>query len=165
MTRIEFLIDRLNAARQWTRDLLHDLGEEEWFHMPVAGVGHAVWQVGHVASSQIVLVHMRCLGLSYTDFAPESFREAFGRGSQPSNDRSVYPRVADLMETFERIHSDAIRRVRELTEADLARPAVGDPHPLFKTREGAVATAALHEVFHAGQIAVIRRALGRSPLR
>lgn len=165
MTRSEFLVDRLEVGRQWTRDLLRDLHEADWFHLPAPAVGHAVWQVGHLASSQIVLVHMRCFGLAYTDLATESFRDSFGRGSLPSNDRSIYPRITDLVETFERIHTDAVRRVRDVSEAELAGPAIGDPHPMFRTREGAVGTAVMHEAFHAGQIALIRRILGRAPLR
>ncbi|MFQ5428846.1 MAG: hypothetical protein ACE5E1_00940 [Phycisphaerae bacterium] len=83
MTKTELLVDRLQVARRWTKDLLADIDEGEWFNMPTAGVGHVAWQVGHLASSQVALIHVRCFGRDYEQCLPRRFREAFGRGSTP----------------------------------------------------------------------------------
>jgi hypothetical protein len=58
-----------------------------------------------------------------------------------------------------------IEMVSGLTEAELDQPTAGEPHPLFSTRAGAIGTAVMHETFHGGQIALIRRLFGLAPLR
>lgn len=165
MTKTELLVDRLQVARRWTKDLLADIDEGEWFNMPTAGVGHVAWQVGHLASSQVALIHVRCFGRDYEQCLPRRFREAFGRGSTPVAAAGQYPSIDEIRSAFDRIHAEAIQWVGGLPDADLGGPAGDEPHPFFNTKEGAIATAAMHETFHAGQIAILRRWAGKKPLR
>lgn len=165
MTRLELLIDRLQIARNWTRNLLADIEESRWFEMPAPGVGHVAWQVGHLAASQIVLVHVRCFEMAYTDVAPDAIRTTFARGSTPVADRSKYPPIREIRSFFDNVHNDVIRRVSNMPDTELDRQAGADPHPMFKDKAGAIAMTALHETFHAGQIAMIRRIFGKAPLR
>lgn len=165
MDRISLLIDRLQIARNWTRNLLADIEESRWFEMPAPGVGHVAWQVGHLAASQIVLIQGRCFGRAFTDVAPDGVRTNFGRGSTPVDDRTKYPSTAEIRALFDRVHDDAIRLISGMKDAQLDEPAGADPHPMFTDKAGAIGTAALHETFHAGQIAMIRRIFGKAPLR
>ncbi len=165
MTRIELLIDRLQIARGWTRSLLADIEAERWFEMPAPGVGHVAWQIGHLAASQVVLIHVRCFDLAYTDVVPDLIRTTFGRGSTPVAGSAAYPPLAEIRALFDRIHDDAIDRIRGMKDSELDNQAGEEPHPLFKNKAGAIGTAALHETFHAGQIAMIRRIFGKAPLR
>ncbi|HWL93075.1 MAG TPA: hypothetical protein VNT79_06045, partial [Phycisphaerae bacterium] len=66
---------------------------------------------------------------------------------------------------FVRTQKESIDLVRTLSEAELESPAGEEAHPLFATKAQAVGTAVMHETFHAGQIAMIRRELGRKALR
>lgn len=165
MTRLELLIDRLQTARKWTKSLLADIEEDRWFEMPATGVGHVAWQVGHLAASQIVLIHVRCFDMAYTDVAPDVIRTSFGRGSTPVASPAAYPPLAEIRSLFDRIHEDAIGRIGGMTDHELDERAGQEPHPLFSDKAGAIGTAALHETFHAGQLAMIRRIFGKAPLR
>lgn len=165
MTRTELLIDRLQTARGWTKSLLEDIEETRWFEMPAPGVGHVAWQVGHLAASQVALINVRCFGQKFTDVVGESIVPTFGRGSIPVADRSKYPPLPEIRSMFDKIHDGAIRLISGMSDADLDRLAGTDPHPLFKTRAQAIGTAAMHETFHAGQIAMTRRIFGKSFLR
>lgn len=165
MNMIEFLSDRLTVARAWTNDLLQDIDESTWFDMPAPGINHVAWQVGHLAASQVALIHVRCFAKDYDSCTPAGFREMFGKGSSPKADPSAYPGIADIRAAFDRIQAEAIELITTMPESDLNRPAGTEPHPLFSTRQGAIATAALHETFHAGQIALLRRLAGKPPLR
>jgi hypothetical protein len=49
--------------------------------------------------------------------------------------------------------------------AEAAFGGDGKPHPHYKDKCGVVAHCNRHEAFHAGQIAMIRRLLGKSFLR
>ena len=165
MNRVELLADRLDAARKWTNNLLADVEAPLWFKCPAAGVGHVAWQVGHLAASQVALVPVRCLGLEPTKYVSDAFRATFGKGSTPVEVHSKYPPLAEIRDTFDRIHSQTLELIRGMAETDLDAPAVGEPHPYFTTKAGAIGIAAMHETFHAGQIALIRRLAGKAPLR
>lgn len=165
MNKIELLVDRLQTARRWTLGLLEDIGEANWFFMPGAGIGHVAWQVGHLAASQVALIHVRCFEKNGDECLPGGFRQTFGRGSTPSDDKGHYPSIAGIRSVFDRVHEDAVTWLAEMKEDQLAAKAGEDPHPLFETKEGAIGTAIMHECFHAGPIAMLRRLMGKKPLR
>lgn len=165
MTTLEILVDRLQTARRWTLNLLSDIEESRWFDAPGPGLGHVAWQVGHLAASQVVLVHTRCFDKNYTDHLSASFRDTFGRGSKPVADRAAYPPLADIRANFDRIHRESIDLITGMNPAELDRPTAGEPHPMFANKAGAIGMASMHESFHAGQIALIRRLAGKAPLR
>lgn len=165
MTTLDLLIDRLQAARRWTGNLLADIEEAHWFKPPAPGVGHVAWQVGHLAASQVVLVHVRCFDKAYTDHLSAGFRDTFGRGSKPVADPAAYPPISEIRATFDRIHRESIELISRMNPGELDSPTAGEPHPMFNTKASAIGMAALHESFHAGQIALIRRLAGKAPLR
>ena len=58
--------------------------------------------------------------------------------------------------------------VRGMSDDLLGEPAWGKdgrPHPHYRDKVGAVPHCAGHEAFHAGQLALIRRMLGKAFLR
>lgn len=165
MNVIELLVNRLETARGWTCSLLEDIEASEWFHAPAPGLQHVAWQIGHLASSQVTLIHGRCFDKTPSDHIPARFRELFGKGSRPVADPSAYPAPTDIRRVFDRIHSEALELVKSISVDELERPASGDPHPMFITKGQCIAMVAMHESFHAGQIALTRRILGKPPLR
>lgn len=165
MRMSDLLINRLQTGRKWTHSLISDIDEARWFEMPNGVTGHVAWQLGHIAASQVVLLHNRCFGKAFTDVLPDAMRLTFARGSTPVADSSKYPSIVEIRSMFERVHNDAIERVRTLGEADFDAPAGDEPHPLFRNKGEAILMAAMHETFHAGQIAMIRREFGMPALR
>ncbi|HKQ48856.1 MAG TPA: DinB family protein [Phycisphaerae bacterium] len=165
MSTLDLLIERLQTARKWTCNLLADFEEARWFDPPAPGVGHVAWQVGHLAASQVVLVHVRCFDRTYTDHLSAAFRDQFGRGSTPVANPAAYPAISDIRAAFDRIHQEAVELISGMSPDELDSPTTGEPHPMFNTRAEAIGMAAMHESFHAGQIALIRRLAGKAPLR
>lgn len=161
----DFLIERLTKARGWTCSLIADIDENQWFEMPAPGVGHVAWQLGHLAVSQIALVHNRCLGKPPETCMDPALRDTFGKGSTPIADASKYPAIPEIKALFDKTQNEVLEIIRSMSDADLDAPAGTEPHPLFDTKAGALGTAAMHETFHAGQIAMSRRIWGKRPLR
>ena len=133
--------------------------------MPAPGVGHVAWQLGHLAVSQIALVHHRCLGKPVDACIDPALRESLGKGSTPIADPSKYPSIAEIKALFDKTQEQVIATIRNMSDEELDAPAGTEPHPLFSTKGGALGTAAMHEAFHAGQIAMSRRIWGKKPLR
>ena len=167
MTNSVLLALQLDGTRDWTLKLIADLKGDDWAFQPAPGLGHPLWLCGHLACSQNLLVHVRCLGgkglldASFTDHFPIG-------GAVKSAKEHAYPSVETVLSTMKTVHAETLKAIRSMSDALLAEPAfAGDskPHPHYKDKAGAVAHCNRHEAFHAGQIAMIRRLLGKSFLR
>ena len=162
----ELLARQLDEAREWTRKLIADLSGDDWFFQPAAGLAHPLWICGHLAGAQNTLIHTRCLGKSVLD---EAFTAHFPIGGPVrSSAEHSYPTVESVLDTMDAIHALTLEGVRGMSDDLLAEPASGkdgQPHPHYRDKMGAVSHCARHEAFHAGQLATIRRLLGKPFLR
>lgn len=163
----ELLATQMDYTRDWTSRLLADFLGDDWT-LPIGpGLAHATWTCGHLAVSQDVLVHRRVLGRGIID---DSFAQHFPIGAAvPATSEHEYPPIADILVTMRDVHEQTLAAVRAMSDELLLEPAYAadgkSPHPHYKDKLGAVSHAARHEAFHAGQIAVIRRLLGKQFLR
>jgi hypothetical protein len=166
MSRLDLLVHQIGAARRYTEGLIDNLDPAEWFRMPGGeGVTHVAWQVGHLAFAQYRLALERTRGTrpGDGDLITEGFLKTFGRGSVPVADPSAYPAPGEIRSTFDRVHRRVLDEVAGLTEAMLDEPPAA-PHKLCATKAEVLAWCAAHEMFHAGQIALLRRLLGHPPI-
>jgi len=161
-----FLVEQLDDTRQWTLKLIADLKGDDWTYQAGPGLGHALWMCGHLACAQHLLVHVRCLGGGVLD---ESFTQHFPTGGAVKSGREYnYPSAQTVLSTMEEIHRKTLSAVRSTSDGLLGEPAFagdGKLHPHYHDKAGAVSHCSRHEAFHAGQIAMIRRLLGKSFLR
>jgi hypothetical protein len=161
---LEGAIRQIRFSRIYTKQLLRDLTPDEWFWQPPEVASHIAWQVAHVAAAQYGLCLMRVRGREPGDEAilPEAYFELFKRGSQPMGaDKS--PPVAEIERVFDAVHKQSLAELADQTDAALDVPV--DPHPAFKTKLEAVEFASPHEFVHAGQIGLLRRLMGKPPIR
>lgn len=166
MTTGQVLAGQLEGTRTWTLKLIADLNGDEWAIQPGAGLAHPLWLCGHLAVAQHSLIHQRCLGLPFLD---DGFAAAFPIGGdvRPVADGG-YPAVGDILGVMGEVHAKTLEAVRGMNDALLAEKLPspdGKPHPFFDDKLGAVSHCDRHEAFHAGQLALIRRLLGKPFLR
>jgi hypothetical protein len=95
---------------------------------------------------------------------PGKFRKAFGRGSTPSSDRSGQPTPDDLQARMSAVFDLAISELAAVSPEVLLEP-VDMPYAAYPIKLGAILFCPLHEQIHAGQIGLVRRALGLASLR
>ena len=162
----DLLAEQLEGTRDWTKRLIADLRDADWTYQPAPGLAHALWTCGHLAVAQNLLVHVRCLSQS---ILPDDFAACFPIGGPvPAARERDYPAVDVVLREMDRVHAATVTTVRKMPAALLREPAFGKdgaPHPHYKDKFGAVSHCDRHEAFHAGQIALIRRLLGKSFLR
>lgn len=166
MTQGEILAEQLAETRRWGLMLLVDFQGSDWYFQPAPGLAHALWLCGHLAISQDTLIHQRCLGHGILE---DSFRRHFLPGSPvKSGGEHDWPDPELVLATMARVHERTLVAVRDTTDDLLAEPAYGpggSTHPHYRSKLGAISHAVRHEAFHLGQIATIRRLLGRNFLR
>jgi hypothetical protein len=156
----------LASAREYLLVNLEDLSEVDWFWMPDPAITHIAWQVGHLAMAQYGLTLFRQRGRSEIDsrLMASSFRKLFMKGTTPLNDRTAYPAVEEILAVLHRVHEQLRVEIDDFDGPQLDQP-VDPPHAAFATRYGALLFAADHEMIHAGQIGLLRRLMGKEPIR
>ena len=166
MRQSDLLAQQLDVTRRWTLNLIADLKGGDWTFQPAPGLAHALWICGHLATAQHSLIHIRCLGQGVID---DVFKEHFRIGAAVrSPNEHEYPAVETVLATMAEVQHKSLEAIRGMDDAFLGEPASGPggkPHPLFDDRRGAISHASRHEAFHAGQLALIRRLLGKPFLR
>ena len=165
-TQLEAATARLEMANRRVKDFTADLAPDEWFWHPAEYTTHIAWQVGHLAVSTYNLALRRVRGRTKADetLISDAFIEHFKLGSKPVAGADNYPPVAEIQRVYDAVHAQALQELAALSDEDLNVP-VEQPHPLFKTKLGAVDYASGHELIHNGQIGLLRRLMGKPALR
>ena len=164
--RSEAAAGQINFARDYTLSLLADIDDAQWFDLPSGIASHVAWQVGHLAMAEYGLALFRQRGRQTTDTGLMSsrFRKAFSRGSTPQADASRYPEPAEIRDVMNRVHEQAMGELAQFSPEHLDEP-IDEPYAVYPTKLGALLFCAAHEMLHAGQIGILRRALGHEPIR
>ena len=159
-------IEQIRFARQYTLELLEATPQEVWFDVPAGLPTNVAWQVGHLTVRQYGLLMFRMRGRRPEDLnlIPGKFRKAYSRKSVPNSDRAVQSSADELQDRLNRIHELAIAEV-ELIEPSVLLKPVDMPYAAYPIKLGAIMFCPMHEQIHAGQIGLLRRALGLAPVR
>lgn len=165
-TRLEIALKHIEFARSYSTELIQDIEPEDWFWQPAEGVTHIAWQVGHMAMAQYGLTLFRQRGRQPIDLELMSgkFRKRFARGTTPSANRDDYPTPEEILTVFHRVHEQMLIEVPTYPDQELDEP-VDPPYAGYATRYGALLLAGDHEMIHAGQIGLLRRLIGKPPIR
>jgi hypothetical protein len=165
-SRLEIACKQIREAREYTLTLLDGLSDGDWFRQPAEVTTHIAWQIGHLAMAEYGLCLFRIRGRrpEDLDLMTGKFRKQFSRGSTPNSDASVYPSPAEIRAVFDRVHGQAMMELADCSEQNLDEP-IEEPYAVYNTKLGALFFCAHHEMLHAGQIGLLRRLLGKSPVR
>ncbi len=163
---LQLALHQIQFARDYTLATLAEIDPADWFAMPPGCPTHVAWQVGHLAMAQYGLCLFRQRGRQPIDLElmSSSFRKLFSRGSVPQADAEQYPSADEIRATFDRVHAQLLVEAPSFT-ADQLREPVDMPYAVEATKLGALLFCSHHEMLHAGQLGLLRRLLGRQPIR
>jgi hypothetical protein len=163
---LQVALGQIEFARAYTLELLEATPRELWFEQPDACRSCVAWQVGHLAVSQYGLLMFRQRGRrpEDLDLIPGRFRKQYGRGGTPPTEATGQPDAEALLERLSKVHAAALDELREADPQRLLEP-VEMPYAVYPIKLGAVLFCPLHEQLHAGQIGILRRALGLDSIR
>jgi hypothetical protein len=92
------------------------------------------------------------------------FRKLFMKGTTPSERSEDYPSPPEILGVLQRVHEQAILELPGFDGPGLDEP-LEPPHAAFANRYGCLLFAGDHEMLHAGQIGLLRRMMGKPPIR
>mgnify|MGYP000990318899 CR=1 FL=1 len=132
--------------------------DDQLWHRPSQQNNPILWIAGHMVATRAQMLHL--LGAPYDT----GWGTVFARGSV-LGEESTYPSRADVL----RVHADLAPRVQTtllaMAAGDLAKEATAGPKPGgVRTVGDQLGFFALHDSYHLGQVAYIRKALGLSGL-
>lgn len=163
---VELARKQIAFARAYTLTLLDQVVEGDWFRQPSDSPTHLAWQVGHLAMAQYMLCLFRVRGKLPEDesVAPKSVLRRFMKGTAPEPDPSRYPPIEEILRVFHGVHTQVMQELPSCREEDLAGTVV-EPYAVYNNKLGSLLLCSHHEMLHAGQIGLLRRLLGKIPVR
>lgn len=157
---LETGLQALAFSRRMLLGLLKDIPQDRYTYQPVASCNHVLWVLGHLAWTDDYFVSSQT---GAPTALPEQWGKSMGMGSTPVGDASAYPPVATVMDKLAERREALLSWFKSLTAAQLAAPISGELAQFAPTLAALMSNLACHEALHAGQISVIRKALGLRP--
>lgn len=131
---------------------LQGLTLEELWHRPTPSNNPLLWVAGHIAHTRATVLQI--LGES----ADTGWGSLFERGAKIGNPEE-YPAGVEVVRTMREISSRLNVALASLQDEQLKRPA-SLPIPGLITLADELAFFAMHDAYHVGQLAYIRKGLG-----
>lgn len=135
---------------------LEGLSDEDFYRAPETA-NHMLWLLGHAANSRLGLIVL----MGGEDQRP--WNELFSRGSQPG-DEATLPSVSEVRDSWQKAVTALNAHFESLSDEDLGKTCVRDFPIDDKSILGAAAFLAGHEMYHLGQMAVLKKWLGQGQL-
>jgi uncharacterized damage-inducible protein DinB len=161
-----FLAERITRQLRQSREFCEKLltafkSPEDWTHQVAPDTNHALWFVGHMAASDNFFIGMIAPGRK-RDL--EDWSGHFGMGSKPTSDPDAYPPVAEVLDVMRERRTVLLELLAKMSDDELEKPTPADVAAFCPDYASIFEMAIWHEGLHAGQVTVIRRALGHKPV-
>jgi uncharacterized damage-inducible protein DinB len=129
------------------------LTAEQWLAQPKEGSNSALWILGHIVWSRSRA--LRLIGFTWT----KPWLSLFERGTKPL-EGSAYPPVNDVLDAWEDLCVSLPAALEATPDETLAKSVQELSPSLDGTVGGMICFLAMHETYHIGQIAYLRRLVG-----
>lgn len=157
----EVIRNQIDWGDQILQSYLGDLTDSDLLVRPVPGANHIAWQLGHLISSENVMVNAICPGVMPP--LPEGFADQHKNDKAGENSPAAFRTKDEYLRLYQEQRAGTLKALERLTDADLDKP-VPPGYEYMKTWADMMGMQATHYVMHAGQWAIVRRKLGKPPL-
>jgi hypothetical protein len=150
-------------ARGWLNVWAKDFTEAEALEPGPDGraPNPLAWQLGHIACVEDDVAQFFSTHSAPLSLVPPALRQVCGTGSPAPTGATRYLRLTELWPLLEQTHARLLDLLEAAQPADLDRgPRVANPY--FHSFGQGLYEAALHENYHVGEIAALRKVLGKS---
>jgi hypothetical protein len=154
------LIAMVNDARSWLKGWADGFTDAEAVDAAGCPANPLAWQLGHVACTQDEVANLFGDGGRQV---PDSLREVCGPGTPAPTKSTRYPRLAEIWSLLDRTQTRLLAMVDASDEAGFDREP-RTPNDFFKSFGQAVYDISMHETYHVGMVAILRKAHGKPSL-
>ena len=150
--------DLLSTSHFVMATYLSDMSDDDIVVCPVEGAHHAAWQLGHLLLNERRTVEAIRAGGGVE--LPEGFEVVHGKEALISS-REGALKVSEYLALMKAQRDKTKDILKSLSDSELHQLAPEFMRGYAKSVASAFLTIASHEMMHSGQIAVIRRKLGK----
>ena len=129
------------------------VADGELWKRPTPQSNPMLWIFGHMVNTRAQL--LKTLGGE----ADLGWGDVFSRGAE-LEDAAGYPARERILEVSRDVNARLYAALGALTDADLAKPATRAFTPAVHTVADQIAFLTMHDTYHVGQLAYVRKALG-----
>jgi hypothetical protein len=150
------------TTRSWVQNGIKDMTREELLSRLGPDRNHAWWLFGHIVVCTDIAKYLQS---SSHRIVPEAWEQHFAMRTKPSDSGEGYPDKEALIAQFHANIDATIAATKQMSDANFAdAPATELPAPLnkyFLNKRDVISGFTTHAAYHSGQIAIIRKMLGR----
>jgi uncharacterized damage-inducible protein DinB len=136
---------------------LKDLSDADLLTRPAPNANHIAWQLGHLISAELNL--LQSIPGAPKVALPADFDKQHSKESCGSD--SGFRTKAEYLELYQKVRENSAKFLAALPDADLEKPTQGRMAQFAPSWGALLVLIANHPMMHAGQIAVLRRKLGK----
>jgi hypothetical protein len=155
----EAIAATLDTSSMVLTSYVQDLSDTELLTRPGEGCNHLAWQLGHLISSEAMLLEMVAPGAAPP--LPEGFAEKHSKAQAGDNNPANFCTKQEYLELLDEVHGASKAALANATESDLDQPGPESFRQMCPTVGHVWVLLATHGMMHAGQCVPVRRKLGK----
>jgi hypothetical protein len=138
---------------------LADLSDADLLVRPVPGANHAAWQLGHLIKAECEL--LKDVNSAPSAQLPAGFADKYTKDTTKNDSAADFLKKAEYQALMAKVREASLAKLDKLSDADLDKPNKGNLAQFAPTLGALFVLTANHVMMHGGQIAVLRRKLGK----
>ncbi|AUP81298.1 DinB family protein [Flavivirga eckloniae] len=161
MTTNQILIKEFQFINNWTQGLVETLNENQWNETLPEIRTNISWIIGHIVHNN----YWHSIGWVkpasnkfLNDFDIDYLDKFFKKDSNPLLYIEERPSKKEILTLMNLLKEETIKNIKELSPEELEQKTLS-PSPVAKTKYESLSFAIKHQMWHNGQIAMIKRIL------
>lgn len=158
------LLAQFDSIYIWFKNALIDFTDEETNKRLNKNMNHVKYIAGHLLNSQYAFAMIG--GVKVERKWDELFA---GRGKTKALDDFPYPSIEEIKKEWEQLYPSVREGLDKLKDDDLNKEIPDSPlsqSKVFDTTVGDLwAFLNIHQIYHLGQIGILRRGFGKEPMK
>jgi len=156
MAKSDHLKSMIGTCKDATGSLIKDISDEDSLVRANSYNNHIRWELGHMAGGMATIYRI----LTGENDFPIDWGKLFGRGAELNEDASVYPSLEELKTKYFELNTKITAFLEDAKDESLME--VVEIAPEWKLNKvDAVQFFCMHDFYHGGQIAILRRVVGK----
>lgn len=161
MTTNQILTKEFRFVHKWTENLISNLNENQWNEtIPEIGTNIS-WIIGHIVHNNYwhAIGWVKTSSIEFkNNFDIDYLDKFFRKDSNPLSYIEERPSKNDILNLMKLLNEEILKTVEELNPEELEQQTLF-PSPVAKTKYESLSFAIKHQMWHNGQIAMIKRIL------
>jgi len=149
------IVELMNRSEAVLHLYVDDLTDSEFNEIAVTGMNSIAWQVGHLLSTEHLVIEAIRPGSSPP--LPDGFNERHMRNSPQASSTGGWLSKDEYFKLRDAQRAVTLKVVEELPIEELDNPAVEMLRPMFPTVGSSLLLIGSHTLLHLGQFVVVRR--------